>query len=218
MEADQTLSARQKGILPIAAMTAIGDLERLRTALANGLDAGLTVNEIKEILVQMYAYAGFPRSLNALNTFARVLEERRDKGIQDELGREASPLPEGIDKETYGAQIRATITGRDANAPPIGYQVFAPIIDTFLKTHLFADIFGRDVLNYQDRELATVAALTAMTATEVQLQAHLGVALNVGLTERQLRDLIEVLRAWVGEDRALSAQTILNQILESERH
>lgn len=218
MEADQTLSVRQKGILPIAAMTAIGDLERLRTALANGLDAGLTMNEIKEILVQMYAYAGFPRSLNAFNTFASVLEERRAKGIQDEVGREASPLPEGIDKETYGAQIRATITGRDANAPPIGYQAFAPIIDTFLKTHLFADIFGRDVLNYQDRELATVAALTAMTATEVQLQAHLGVALNVGLTERQLRGLIEVLRAWLGEDRALSAQAILNQILESKRH
>ena len=49
--------------IPIAAFTANGDLEKLRTALSAGLDAGLTVNEIKEILVQMYAYVGFPRSL-----------------------------------------------------------------------------------------------------------------------------------------------------------
>jgi hypothetical protein len=40
--------------IPIAAFTANGDLEKLRTALSAGLDAGLTVNEIKEILVQMY--------------------------------------------------------------------------------------------------------------------------------------------------------------------
>jgi 4-carboxymuconolactone decarboxylase len=63
MDKKQALSAIQKSIIPIAAFTANGDREKLKTALNEGLDAGLTVNEIKEILVQMYAYAGFPRSL-----------------------------------------------------------------------------------------------------------------------------------------------------------
>ena len=70
------LNAKQQSIVTIAAFTAKGDLEKLKTALNEGLDAGLTVNEIKEILVQMYAYAGFPRSLNGINTFMGVMEER----------------------------------------------------------------------------------------------------------------------------------------------
>ena len=70
------LNAKQEKIVTIAAFTASGDLQKLKTALSEGLDAGLTINEIKEILVQMYAYTGFPRSLNAITTFMGVLEER----------------------------------------------------------------------------------------------------------------------------------------------
>lgn len=40
-------SAKQRGIIPVAAFTAAGDQERLKTALTEGLEAGLTVNEIK---------------------------------------------------------------------------------------------------------------------------------------------------------------------------
>lgn len=47
-------------------------MEKLQPALNDGLDSGMTVNEIKEILVQMYAYAGFPRSLNGISTFMKV--------------------------------------------------------------------------------------------------------------------------------------------------
>lgn len=54
------LNAKQERIVTIAAFTANGHLHKLKTALDEGLDAGLTVSEIKEILIQMYAYAGFP--------------------------------------------------------------------------------------------------------------------------------------------------------------
>ncbi len=90
---NEGLNAKQEKIVTIAAFTAKGDLQKLKTALNEGLDAGLTINEIKEILVQMYAYAGFPRSLNGIYTFMGVMEEREQKGIKDELGKEASPLP-----------------------------------------------------------------------------------------------------------------------------
>ena len=78
----QALSAKQRGIIPIAAFTATGEQEKLKTALAEGLEAGLTVNEIKEILVQMYAYAGFPRSLSGIQTFMAVMDERRGQRHQ----------------------------------------------------------------------------------------------------------------------------------------
>jgi 4-carboxymuconolactone decarboxylase len=61
-----TLSAAQQAIVPIAAFAAAGDIAKLNAALNQGLDAGLTVSDAREVLVQLYAYAGFPRSLNAL--------------------------------------------------------------------------------------------------------------------------------------------------------
>lgn len=215
MDADQALNAKQQSIVPIAAFTATGDMERLRTALHGGLDAGLTVNETKEILIHLYAYAGFPRSLNAINTLMAVMDERRARGIEDEVGREASPLPAGMNKDEYGARVRAKLLGWEVIPPPSGYQLFAPAIDAFLKEHLFADIFCRDVLDYQSRELATISALASMTGTAAQLRSHLGVAMNTGLTEAQMRDFVAVLQARVGRREAEDAAHLLAEVLST---
>jgi 4-carboxymuconolactone decarboxylase len=214
MGQNQTLSTGQQSIIPIAAFTAMGDLEKLRTALHEGLDAGLTVNEIKEILVHLYAYTGFPRSLNGINTFMAVMDERRAQGIEDEIGPEASPLPTDMNKDEYGARVRARLAGRETIPPPSGYQLFVPIIDTFLKEHLFADIFARDVLDFQSRELVTIAALASMTGTGGQLLFHLGAAMNAGLSQAQVQDFIAVLKARVGQQEAEDAAAILQHVLD----
>lgn len=215
MNTNQALSAKQQSIIPIAAFTANGDMEKLKTALNEGLDAGLTVNEIKEILVQMYAYAGFPRSLNGIHTFMLVMDERQAKGIKDERGKEASPLPADMNKDEYGARVRARLAGQDVIPPPSGFQLFTPVIDTFLKEHLFADIFARDNLDDQSRELATIAALASMTGTAGQLRFHLGAAMNTGLTEAQMKDFISVLKSKVGKKEAESASGILAEVLSN---
>src|SRR5918999_4324119 len=215
MDAHQALSAKQQSIIPIAAFTATGDLDKLRPALHAGLDAGLTVNEIKEILVQMYAYAGFPRSLNGITTFMAVMDERQAKGITDEMGKDASPVPADLNKDAYGERVRARLAGQDVMPPPSRYQLFAPVIDTFLKEHLFADIFARDNLDYQSRELATIAALASMTGTAGQLRFHLGAAMNTGLTEAQMKDFISVLKSKVGKKEAESASEILAEVLSN---
>ena len=182
MNAKQTLSAKQRGIVPIAAFTATGDMEKLKTALNEGLDAGLTINEIKEILVQLYAYAGFPRSLNSINTFIGVLEEREQKGIKDEFGKEPSPMPANKSSIELGTEIQTRLIG----APATGkYITFAPAIDQFLKGHLFGDIFGRDNLDFRSREIATISALASMEGVNSQLQAHFEIGFNVGLNKTQ---------------------------------
>lgn len=215
MNHEQSLSAKQQNIITIAAFTANGDLEQLKIALNEGLDAGLSVNEIKEILVQMYAYAGFPRSLNGINTFMVVMDERRAKGVQDEVGKEATPIPGDLDKDEYGAKVRASLAGVETIPPPSGWQLFSPVIDTFLKEHLFADIFARDVLDYQSRELATIAALASMSGTGGQLRFHFGAAMNTGLTEAQMKDFIYVLKSKVGEQEAEAASEILTEVLNT---
>ena len=145
------LDGRQQSMVLVSAYTANGDLERLRPTLDQALDAGLTINEIKEVLTHLYAYVGFPRSLNGLQVFMEVLEQRRARGITDAEGKAASPLPSTLDRDAYGARVRADLAGQKEIQPPSGVLAFAPVIDTFLKEHLFADIFARDVLDRKAR-------------------------------------------------------------------
>jgi len=215
MGANQALSAKQHSIIPIAAFTATGDLDKLRPALHAGLDAGLTVNEIKEILVQMYAYAGSPRSLNGIHTFMAVMDERHAKGITDELGKDASPVPADMNKDAYGAQVRARLSGQDVIPPPSGYQLFTPVIDTFLKEHLFADIFARDTLDFLSREIATIGALSSLEGVNPMLRFHMGAAMNVGLAENQAKELVALIGSEVGKKEGDNAGEVLKQVLDS---
>jgi len=208
----QDLSAKQQSIVTIASFTAKGDLEKLKIALNDGLDSGLTINEIKEVLVQMYAYTGFPRSLNGINTFITVMHERERKGIKDEVGREPSPLPADKSSLELGTEIQTHLMGVPSKA---NYIAFTPAIDQFLKAHLFGDIFGRDTLDFQSREITTIAALSSMEGINPQLQGHFNVGLNVGLTETQMKSLISVIEAKVGTKEAANATAVLNKVISS---
>jgi alkylhydroperoxidase/carboxymuconolactone decarboxylase family protein YurZ len=208
----QALNPRQQNIVTISAFTAKGDLEKLKTALNEGLDAGLTINEIKEVLVQMYAYAGFPRSLNAISTFIAVMDEREKKGLKDELGREASPLPSNKSRIELGTEIQTRLIGAPATG---GYIAFTPAIDEFLKGHLFGDIFGRDNLDFQSREIATISALAAMEGVNPQLQGHFNVGFNTGLTQAQMAGLISVLESRVGSKEADNATAVLEKVISA---
>ena len=211
---NEGMNAKQEKIVTIAAFTATGDLQKLKTALNEGLDAGLTINEIKEILVQMYAYCGFPRSLNGISTFMSVMEEREAKGIKEELGKEPSPMPANKSSIELGTEIQTRLIGEPATGK---YITFAPAIDKFLKGHLFGDIFGRDNLDFQSREIATISALASMEGLNSQLEAHFDIGLNTGLTEGQMRSLISVLDAKVGKKEADNAHGILGKDLSNGR-
>jgi 4-carboxymuconolactone decarboxylase len=205
----ETLSARQQAIVPIAAFAAAGDIARLNAALHKGLDAGLTVSDAREVLVQTYAYAGFPRSLNALGELMKVLEARRQQGIQDAPGRAPGrPIPTGEALLAAGTVNQTKLVGEPVQGPLFD---FAPAIDEYLKTHLFGDMFERDNFDWQSRELATLGRLSAWQGVEAQLQSHMRISMNVGLTGSQLDRLVQVLDEHVGADNARRARVALKQ-------
>lgn len=209
--ASQTLSAKQQTIPLIAASMAVSDMPRLNTALNRGLDAGLTINETKEVLVQLYAYVGFPRSLNALGELMKVVEERKQRGIRDEPGREpGKPIPAGEELRAVGTANQTKISGAPVAGPVFE---FAPVINQFLQTHLLGDIFERDNLDWQSRELATVGALAATPGVESQLRSHMAASIRVGLTPAQLRQLIDGLEREGDTAAADRARTALTQAL-----
>ena len=211
--ADQSLTAAQQSMVSIAALTAVGDLNHLKTALNTGLDAGLTLNEIKDLLVQLYAYCGFPRSLNGINTFMNVVEERKASGKQDVTGKEATPISDTVDRYERGRKTLEILTKTTQVKPAPGFGGFAPRIDAFLKEHLFADIFDSDVLTFQQRELITISALASMTGVEPQLQAHLTFGMNTGLTVSELKQIFSLLGKNIGKKQQEIAEAVLNEII-----
>jgi len=214
---DQSLSVNQKSIIVISAHTAKGDLTKLKTELNAGLDAGLTINQIKEVLVHLYAYCGFPRSIRGLQTFMEVLDERKARGINDTTGAVASPIKQDGSKYDRGKKVLEELQKTPQSGTLTGYAAFAPVIDTFLKEHLFADIFERDVLTYADRELVTISVLSSIGGVEPMLRSHLSICLNTGLTPGQLKQFAEIIQSNIGEKEAESARAVLNEVLESPK-
>lgn len=187
---ESRMNPKDQSIVNIAASAATGKMDTLSTAFTAGLDAGLTINEIKEILVQLYAYAGFPRSLNALAAFSDALEARKKNGIDDAVGASADPLPPDADRTVLGGEIRSRLTGTPLSAPPQAYQQFAPVIDQFLKEHLFADVFSRGILTFRQREIATISMLAAMEGVGDQLAAHIKIGMNTGLSQEEIAAIL----------------------------
>lgn len=212
-----TLSFKEQNLVAIAAMAATGDLSRLKNELNKGLESGLTVNQIREVIVHIYAYAGFPRSIRGLQTFMAVLDERKAKGIKDVTGAEASPVNKDSSKYERGKAVLEKLTGVPEAGTKSGYAAFAPIIEIFLKEHLFADIFERDVLTYAERELVTVSVLSSIGGVEPMLQAHLRICMNVGLTPTQLQQFVSIIKSTLGKKKSKTVQNILNQVLENRR-
>jgi 4-carboxymuconolactone decarboxylase len=215
MNENATLSPREQSIVAIAALTAKGDLTNLKPALNAGLEAGLTINQIKEAIVHLYAYCGFPRSIRGLQTFMEVLNERKAKGINDVLGAEASPIQEERSKYERGREILGKLTGAPQDGPKTGYSAFAPVMDVFLKEHLFADIFERDVLTYSERELVTISVISSIGGAEPMLRSHLNICLNVGLTPEQLKQFVNIIKSTIGKKESKAAQKILNELLKN---
>ena len=194
----------------IACLEAKADYMALEQAIQNGLDAGLTVNQIKEAFSHLYAYTGFPRSLNALGTLQKVLEQRNAEGKITVEGEEASPLPKNFDALKVGTEVQTKLSGR-----PFNYD-FCPAEDYYLKAHLFGDIFARDVLTHAERELITVSALSGMDGVEPQLKAHVNGARNMGLSDEQLQAIPAVLAAKVGKNEAIRASKAISEVLGVE--
>ena len=203
---NMALTTKQQALVAIAANEAKGDIEGLEASLNEGLNQGLTVSEAKEALSQLYAYTGFPRSLNALSTLQQVVNERTKAGLRVEPGQEADPLPKDYDALKRGTEVQTQLVG----GQPFTYT-FAPQTDYYLKAHLFGDIFARNNLSFADREIVTVSAISALPGCEPQLQAHVSGARNMGVSDDQLRAIPTVLEKKVGQEEAWRLRKTLAQ-------
>lgn len=185
------LSQRQLNLAVCANLEAQGDLVRLDAAVRKALDEGLIVNELKEVFSHLYAYTGFPRSLNVLGVLNQVLQDRKAAGIQDNYGREwtrPAVWDNAADALAEGTRVQTALRG----GSPFNYE-FCPQDDYYLKAHLFGDIFAGNQLSHADREIVAVAALSGIKGVEGQLASHKAGAVALGNTQQQVDQLCKFL-------------------------
>ena len=77
---------------------------------------------------------------------------------------------------------------------------------------MFSDIFERDVLSYQDREISTLSALINLGGVDRMIKGHMGIALNIGISKVQLNDLLNTIEKNVALSKVDSGRKILNQL------
>ena len=200
------LNKRQQALVTISCMEAKGDVDNLPQAITQALDDGVAVNDIKEAFSQLYAYAGFPRSLNAMGVLQKVLQERQVQGIKDHQGAEADSYPEHYNALEQGTKTQTRLSGR-----PFDFA-FCPAIDYYLKAHLFGDIFARNNITHADRELITVSALCGLKGVAPQLKAHVRGARNMGLSDDAIHAIPQVLQERVGETEAFRARQTISEV------
>ena len=180
-----TLTERQKGLAACACLMAQGDLERLEPTVRQALDNGVTINELKEAFSQLYAYTGFPRSLNALGVLSKVLENKQPEWQEGKPWKRPAEWDDAKKAYELGVKNQTQLSGK-----PFNYE-FCPQDDYYLKSHLFGDIFAGDQLSVADRELVTVAALSGLDGVAPQLAAHKQGAVNMGNTKEQVDELCQ---------------------------
>ena len=186
----QALTERQKGLAACACLMAQGDLKRLEPAVKTALNNGVTINELKEAFSQLYAYTGFPRSLNALGVLNKVLENRQPSWQEGKPWTRPALWDDAAKALKQGTEVQTKLSGR-----PFDYT-FCPQDDYYLKSHLFGDIFAGDQLTAADREIVTVAALSGLEGVAPQLAAHKQGAVNMGNSQ----ETVDALCAWLCQE------------------
>lgn len=121
------------------------------------------------------------------------------------------------DRYARGVARLTQIDGAAGDAVIAGLADLAPDLGRYIIEFGFGDVYSRPGLDLRTRELATVAALTAMGNARPQLEVHLAAALNVGATTTEIVEVIIQMSLYAGFPASLNAITALRTVLEA-RH
>lgn len=207
------LDLKSKEIAVVAALTALGNAQpQLRVHINGALNVGCTINEIKEVILQMSGYSGFPTSINAMNALKDVINERKEEGMNDINGDE--PTNEILPEERYevGVKELSELDSNQVNVLEEAYNEFAPDL-VKLVVNSYADIIGRNNLSKKYRQIATIAALTALGNARPQLKFHINAGLNIGLTIDEVKEIMLLMTVFAGFPAAINGTNVLKEVV-----
>jgi 4-carboxymuconolactone decarboxylase len=211
------LDLKSKEIAVVAALTALGTAtQQLKVHINGALNTGSSISEIKEVILQMSVYAGFPGCINGMNALKDVLKERQQHGIKDSVGNMATTETKIADRLKIGEKELSQLDSLQVDRLKNAYSEFSPELVKFTLEYGYADIFSRDNLDKKSRQIATIAALVAMGNAPSQLKFHINAGLNIGLTVENIREIMLLMTVFAGFPSAINGTNILKEVV-SER-
>lgn len=211
------LDLKSKEIAVVAALTAMGTAQpQLKVHINGALNTGSSINELKEVILQMSVYSGFPSSINAMNALKEVLKERQEHGITDSTGKTASTKGNQADRLKIGENELSELDSLQVARLKNTYNDFSPELVRFTLEYGYADIFSRDNLDKKYRQIATIAALTALGNAQPQLKFHINAGLNIGLSVMEIKEIMLLMSVYAGFPSAINGTSLLKVVI-SER-
>ncbi len=211
------LDLKSKEIAVVAALTAMGNVQpQLKVHINGALNTGSTINEVKEVILQMSVYSGFPSAINGMNALKEVLKERQEHGIKDEIGKTATDTTQ-IDRLKLGEQELSKLDSLQVERLKNAYNDFSPELVKFTLEYGYADIFSRDNLGPKYKQISTIAALTALGNAQPQLKFHINAGLNIGLTETEIKEIMLLMTVYSGFPSAINGANTLKEVIEERK-
>jgi 4-carboxymuconolactone decarboxylase len=126
------------------------------------------------------------------------------------LAEAQSPLPE--DRYQRGLAQLERVSGPHGVTVVQSLNDIAPDLGRYIVEFAYGDVFSREGLDVKTREIATVAALTAMGTAAPQLKVHTQAALRVGVTREELIETVMQMIPYAGFPAALNAVAIARDV------
>ncbi|MBB4034737.1 4-carboxymuconolactone decarboxylase [Dysgonomonas hofstadii] len=208
------LNNKSKEIAAVSSLIAQGATPQLKVHLNGALNSGCLITEVKEIILQMSVYTGFPGSINAMNTFQEVLNERKNKGINDLAGSITNQETDSLSRYSKGAEALSLLDSLQVQHMEKAYRDFSPELVQFTLEYAFADIHSRKGLEKKYRQIATVAALATLGNAPSQLKFHISGALNVGVTGDEIKEVMLLMTVYAGFPAAINGTNILREVMD----
>ena len=93
----------------------------------------------------------------------------------------------------------------------------APELSEFVITFAFGDIYARPQLSLRERQIATVASVATLGHALPQLKSHINGALNLGITEREIIEILTQMAVYAGFPAALNAVGVAAEVFAARR-
>lgn len=103
-----------------------------------------------------------------------------------------------------GKRALAEIDGAAGAKVLAALEDVAPDFASYLLEFPFGDIYSRPGLDLRSREIATIAALSAMGNAAPQLRVHIEAGLNVGLSRQEIVEILMQMAVYAGFPAALN--------------
>ena len=200
----QGLDLRKRLLCAMSILTATGSDRHLRLFVEWALTEDVPVQEIYEVILQTYLFAGYPAAIEGFFVLRDVLQTKK---MSLQCGEVAYCVN---DCREHGLQLCRRVYGKHFDQLQKNMREISPELEEWMIVEGYGKVLSRPQLGAVERELCTVAALTAM-GKERQLLSHIKGALNVGADRDEVRETILQTSLFAGLPAALKGLELFRQ-------